>query len=127
MNFFTDSILNKLCLGLIVSVSATSIAYAISTAPKITFTAKKVVATNNYQGSMLNGDAKISVGEKIKISADKVLVKYISENQHEVSELIIYGNGNLESGKNNTQFTNGVFNPITNQLTAENIKRITRF
>jgi len=118
----TRSILNRFCFGLIMLASTVSITYAMTAASKITFSANKIVATSNHQGSMLNGDAQINIGNNIKISADKVLVKYVSEIQHEVSEIIIYGNGHLEVGKNNTQFTNGMFNPITTQLTAEIIK-----
>jgi hypothetical protein len=127
MNVFNHSILNKLCFGLIVAASAISITHAVPPASIIIFSANSIASTSNNQGSMLNGDAQINIGSNIKISADKVLVKYVSGNQHEVSEVIIYGNGNLKVGKNNTQFTNGVFNPITTQLIAENIKRITRF
>lgn len=125
MKLLNRAVINKLCVGLIVGGSAISMTYAMPTTPKMTFSATKITATSDHQGSMLNGNVSIHVGSDFQITADKVLVKYVNGNPRFVSEFIIYGNGNLEVGKNITQFTNGVFNPVTKEITAEYMKRVT--
>ena len=110
-------IISKLLLTSIILLVAIT-TNASSNFPKIKFSADKTRLASNNQDSILNGHVKIIIGDKIKISADKVLVKY---KHNKIAEFIIYGKGILKEDNNTTQFTNGVFTIRETQLAAEQI------
>jgi len=92
-----------------------------SATSKIMFSANMIQPADG-KGNMLNGNVQLSIGNRINISADKVLVTYADEKQHEVAEFTIYGQGTLAEGDHSMRFMNGTFNP-TYQLSAEKIDR----
>jgi lipopolysaccharide export system protein LptA len=114
-------------IGLLIATIGTTMAapnlgkHVLQSSPsEITFAANMIQSTDGKE-NMLNGNVKLSIGSRIKISADKVLVKYAEEGQHEIAEFIIYGKGTLTEGDHSMQFVNGTFNPNTSQLSAETI------
>lgn len=94
-----------------------------SATSKITFAANMIQPVDG-KVNMLNGNVQLSIGNRIKLSADKVLVKYADEGQLEVAEFTIYVKGTLTEGDHSMQFVNSTFNPNTSQLSAEKIDRI---
>lgn len=99
----------------------TSFAHTQQHNPHIGFTAQHIKEMPGKHESLLLGDVKITVGDKIKITGEKVLVKY---SHKKVAEFVIYGEGTLTSGNQPMQFKNATYNPQTGRITAQEMKRI---
>lgn len=119
-------------MGLFAATLCTAIAAPIlekhefkNASSEIQFSANKMQTTLDGKGNMLNGRVQLSIdGNRIKIYADNVFVKYADNESNEVAEFIIYGKGLLEEGNHSLQFVNGTFNPTTDELSSEQIKRL---
>jgi len=120
MLFKSRSLQAILCVLLLINFT-TAFAVTQHTNPRITYTASQVNQMPAKHQSILAGNVKISVGEKIKIFGDKALVKYKNKK---ITEFIIYGEGTLTNGKQVLQFKNATYYPQTGRLTAEETKRI---
>lgn len=72
-------------------------------------------------GSWLTGHVRIELGDNNYLKAKHVYQAYDVRNKKSVSEYIIFGEGKLIKGNQETNFKNGIFNPKTSVLIAERI------
>jgi len=94
----------------------------LKTVTPITASAYHIQSALNGRGNWYYGHVRLHFGRHIQISASKVLVK--TDEQHKISECVIYGEGVLQEGDHYTRFNNGVFSPKTLHLSAQETHKI---
>lgn len=86
--------------------------------PHIHMSAKKIHSLANKQETALEGNVKLAIGKKIKITTDNAIVKYTDKKHQHVAEFIMHGKGVLSKEGRVIAFKDAKFNPNTSTLSA---------
>lgn len=83
--------------------------------------ADMIRSISSGSASILEGHVRVDLNNGMKISGDKVMAQYKSDNQHKIESFTIYGKGSLEDGGHSVEFINGTYDVMRSQLMAEQI------